>query len=110
MQQGTGTPQIDQPAYIGAASDLTCHADLAARHDQALLSDGSKGYQQQQVTVQAGIPLTGTVTCIWVEVYQDSGMRLACRWDVTSAPRTATRPPAAGLLAPSIMIGKLAPF
>jgi hypothetical protein len=110
LQQGTGTPQIDQPAYIGAASDLTYHSDLAARGDQDLLSDGSKGYQQQQVTVQAGIPQSGTAARIWVEVYQDSGMRLACRWDGTSAPKTASRPPVVGLLAPSIMIGKLAPF
>lgn len=101
---------MDQPAYIGAASDLTYHADLAARGDQTVLSDGSKGYQQQQVTVQAGIPLTGPVTRIWVEVYQDSGMPLACRWDGTNAPKTATRPPVIGLLAPSLMIGKLAPF
>lgn len=110
LQQGTGTPQIDQPAYIGAASDLTYDAELAARGDQIVLSDGSKGYQQQQVTVQAGVPLTGAVTRIWVEVYQNSGIRLACRWDNTSAPKTATRPPVVGLVAPSIMIGKLVPF
>ena len=106
----TGTPQIDQATYIGAASDLTYNADLAALGDQMVLSDGSKGYQQQQVTVQAAVPLNATVARIWVEAYQDSGLPLACRWDGASTPKTATRPPVVGLLAPSIMIGKLAPF
>ncbi len=86
LQQGTGTPQIDRPAYIDAASDLTYNADLAALGDQMVLSHGSKGYQQQQVTVQAAVPLNATVARIWVEAYQDSGMPLACRWDGTSTP------------------------
>lgn len=110
MQQGTGTRQLKQVAYSGAASEAVYHADLALLGDQELLSDGTKGYQQQQVTVQAGIPPKGAVTRIWVEVYQNSGMSLRCAWDGSNAPGTATRPPVVGLLAPSLMIGKLAPF
>ncbi len=110
MQQGVGVPQLDQIAYSGGASEVVYVADLALRGSQRLLSDGSRGYQQQQVSVQAGMPARGGVSRVWVEVYQDSGMSIACRWDGTNAPRSATRPPVVGLLAPSLMIGKLAPF
>ena len=54
-QQNTGDPQLDQPVNLGSATDLTYHADLALLDDQGSLSDGSKGYQQQQVYIQTGI-------------------------------------------------------
>jgi hypothetical protein len=106
VQQEVG---VNQTAFVGACSDLTYHADLAARGDRGTLADGSKGYQQQQVFVQAGIA-PDSAQRTWVEVYQDSGQPLACRFDGSSAAMTATRPRVLGLLAPSLMIAKLCDF
>jgi hypothetical protein len=108
VQQNAGRPQGDEVAYTGAASEVLYHNDLARLGDQGVLSDGSKGYQQQQVTVQAGFsPEVGTDQRTWVEVYQDSGEPLVCRFDGSSAPKMGDRPRLVGLLAPSIMFGKL---
>ena len=109
-QQNTGQPQIDQPVNLGAATDLTYHADLALLDDQGSLSDGSKGYQQQQVYIQTGISPKLPDQRTWVEVYQNSGQPLVCRWDGSSSPRTATRPPIVGIQAPSLMVAKLCDF
>jgi hypothetical protein len=110
LQQSAGTPQNAQLAYVGAASDLTYHADLAARGDQARLADGSLGYQQQQVFVQAGFANKGPDQRTWVEVYQDSGQPLVCRADGSNVPATDTRPPLTGWLAPSLMFAKMCDF
>ena len=109
-QQAVANPQNNEPAWTASQSDVTYHADLALRGDQGLLSDGSKGYQEQQVYIQAGYALTQPDQRIWIEVYQDSGMPLALRFDGTLAPKTATRPPMFGIQAPSLMVEKLCEF
>lgn len=109
-QQSAGTPQIDQPVNLGASTDVTYHADLVLRHDQDVLSDGSKGYQQQQVYIQTGVPSHGPDSRTWVEVYQDSGQPLMCRFDGSSVPKTGDHAAIVGLQAPSLMIGKLCDF
>jgi hypothetical protein len=109
-QQNTGHPQNDQPVNLGSSTDLTYHADLALLDDQGSLSDGSKGYQQQQVYIQTGISPHLPDQRTWVEVYQNSGQPLVCRWDGSAAPKTATRPPIVGIQAPSLMVAKLCDF
>jgi hypothetical protein len=109
-QQDTGDPQIDQPINLGSATDLTYHADLALLGDQETLSDGSKGFQQQQVYIQTGISPHVPDQRTWVEVYQNSGQPLVCRWDGSSAPKTADQPQIIGLQAPSLMVAKLCDF
>lgn len=110
LQQNTGFPQNDQTAYLGASTELTYTPELALRRSQRVLSDGTMGYQQQQVYVQAGIALDIADQRTWVEVYQDSGQPLMCRWDGSTAPKTGTRPPIVGLQAPSLMIAKVCDF
>ena len=109
-QQNVGHPQIDQPVNLGSCTDLLYHADLALRGDQEMLSDGSKGYQQQQVYIQTGIARDVPDQRTWVEVYQNSGQPLVCRFDGSSAPKTATHPAIVGLQAPSLMVAKLCDF
>ena len=94
-------------AYLGAATEVTYHADLALRGSQAGFSDGTKGYQQQQVYIQAGLPGVGDNQRFWIEVYQDSGQPLQCRFDGSSVPATLTRPATIGFQAPSLMIERL---
>ena len=107
VQQDTGTPQANQLIYLGSASESLYHVDLALRNDQNVLSDGTKGYQQQQVFIQMGIALGLPDQRTWVEVYQDSGQPLVCRFDGSSAPKVGTRAPIVGLQAPSLMVGKV---
>jgi hypothetical protein len=107
IQQGLTGSTWNQAGYTAASTDLTYHADLALRGDQKLLSDGSKGYQQQQVYIQCGYEPSQGDQRFWIEVYQNSGQPLACRFDGTSAPATPGRPVMIGLQAPSLMIIKL---
>jgi hypothetical protein len=107
IQQGLTGSAWNQAAYTAASTDLTYHADLALRGDQGLLADGSKGYQQQQVYIQFGYePSQGDQRC-WIEVYQNSGRPLACRFDGTTAPAASGRPMMIGVQAPSLMVIKL---
>jgi hypothetical protein len=110
LQQNVGTPQIGQEAITGASGDLTYHADLAQLGDQGHLSDGSKGYQQQQVNIQLGVQRSGPAQRTWFEVYQDSGQSLVCRFDGSRVPQTGDRPRLSGLQAPSLMIAKMCDF
>jgi hypothetical protein len=107
IQQGLTGSVWNQAAYTASSTDLTYHADLALLGDQDVLSDGSKGYQQQQVYIQFGYEPSQGDQRFWIEVYQNSGVPLACRFDGTSAPATAGRPLMIGLQAPSLMIIKL---
>jgi hypothetical protein len=106
-QQGLHGSWWDRAAYTAASQELVYHADLALRGSQRRLADGSLGYQQQQVYIQLGWAPTSPDQRVWIEVYQDSGMPLVCRFDGTMAPETADRPPMLGLQAPSLMIAKL---
>ncbi len=107
LQQDTGTPQLSKSAATGASTDLTYHSDLAALGDEHLLADGSLGLQQQQVYVQLGVGPSRPDQRVWLEVYQNSGQPLFCRWDGSSAPGTATHPPVSGFQAPSFMVAKI---
>jgi hypothetical protein len=109
-QQDVGRPQNEQPVNLGASTELLYHADLAARRGQDVLADGSKAFQQQQVYIQTGVASDGKDQRTWVEVYQDSGQPLMCRWDGSSVQKTATFPPIVGLQAPSLMVAKLCDF
>jgi hypothetical protein len=109
-QQNVGSPQIGQPVNLGASTDLTYHADLALLRDQEVLADGSKGYQQQQVYIQTGVAPDLPDQRTWIEVYQNSGQPLMCRWDGSSVSQRADNAAIVGLQAPSLMIGKLCDF
>jgi hypothetical protein len=106
LQQDVGASPVDGIAYSIASTEVTYHADLAQLDGRAVLADGAKGYQQQQVAVQSGVGRTGPDQRMWVEVYQDSGEPLMCRFDGTDTPQTATRPRIVGIQAPSLMIAK----
>lgn len=106
VQQNVGVPQKAQPVIAGSTDDRTYHADLAKLGDQGVLSDGSKGYQQQQVLMQLGVIHSGPDQRVWVEVYQNSGQSLMCRFDGTRAPATSTRAAVVGVQAPSLMLAK----
>jgi hypothetical protein len=59
------------------------------------------------VYIQAGMAPALPDQRFWIEVYQDSGQPLQCRYDGTVAPATQTRPQMVGLQAPSFMAAKL---
>ena len=110
VQQNLADPQLDQAVIPGASSDLTFHSDLNDLDDQDRLTDGSKGYQQQQTNIQLGVRADGPDQRCWFEVYQNSGQPLMCRFDGSRVPRSGSRPPLTGIQAPSIMIAKMCDF
>jgi hypothetical protein len=109
-QQDKGTPQVSKPVYAAACTDITYHADLALRGSQDHLSDGTKGYQQQQVYVQTGARVDHPDQRVWIEVYQDSGQTLMVRFDGSWTPGTPTKAPIINYQAPSLMIVKVCDY
>jgi len=110
-QADTGVPQSNYHGVTAASTEVVYHADLAKQGDQLWLSDGTRGYQQQQVYIQAGMDPARTDQRVWVEVYQNSGMDLKVAFDGDwFAPRTATRPGMWALQSPSMMVAYLTDF
>lgn len=105
-QQDVGTPQINQPAFIGAQTELWTPEGFST----ANLADGSKGYQEQQVYIQSGVRPGFADQRIWIEAYQDSGVSLTIRFDGSNAPKTKDRPQIVGFQAPSFMAARMCDF
>tara|TARA_B110000503_G_scaffold140270_1_gene230673 strand:- start:1235 stop:1912 length:678 start_codon:yes stop_codon:yes gene_type:complete len=110
VMQDVGKPQIDQPAHAMGSTDLTYHSDLALLGDQDFLADGSNGYQQQQVYVQTGFGPDSPSQRFYVEVYQNSGQDIVCRFDGGGGPQTETRSQMVAWQAPSWMLAKISEF
>lgn len=109
-QVGMSGSGWDLVPTTAAATEVFYHPDLASRGDQHRLSDGTFGYQQQQVYIQCGYSTTMPAQRIWIEVYQNSGMTLRCRYDGSYAPGGGGYRQMFAVQAPSLMIGKIAEF
>jgi hypothetical protein len=110
-QADTGVPQRNFPACTAASTEVVYHADLAKMGDQLWLSDGTRGYQQQQVYIQAGMDPARTDQRVWIEVYQNSGMDLKVAFDGNwFAQPTADRLGMWALQSPSMMVAYLTDF
>ena len=109
-QADAGDPQKSQPAMTAASTEVMYHPDVAARGDQLYLSDGTRGYQQQQVYIQAGMDPSRPDQRVWIEVYQNSGMPLKVAFDGSYAPETLTRPVVYAAQSPSLMVAYLVAF
>src|SRR5262245_54494133 len=106
-QQDVGSPQLAQTAITGSQSEVVY---VAGMPENDVLADGSRGFQEQQVFIQAGMRQGFPDQRFWVEVYQNSGVPLRCAFDGSSAPPTATRPRLLAWQAPSFMAVKVTDF